>query len=287
VEVDAGIVETFDLAVVAEGGVFTRGEAKPEVAVQDGEHHPGAFRSASGQAISAWASWLAQRGAQPLRHDYQQTAWVGTVGLSGAERGLAVERFTRQGPVALLPLTPAEDGGSAHLSRASLVWCVDARQDPVAGLNDSQRVAVLNALLPAQAGRIEHVGPLKSFPLGLQAQTGLVQGGCLVRIGNAAQTLHPVAGQGLNLGLRDAHALAERLRGAQRRGESTAQALSQVNWSRAADRWSMIAATDFLARSFTWVLPGAATARALGLLAVEHLPGLKPALARQMMFGRR
>ncbi|MFM8636483.1 MAG: 2-octaprenyl-6-methoxyphenyl hydroxylase, partial [Betaproteobacteria bacterium] len=59
------------------------------------------------------------------------------------------------------------------------------------------------------------------------------------------------------------------------------------HWARAADRWSMIAATDFLARSFTWSLPGAATARALGLLAVEHLPGLKPALARQMMFGRR
>ncbi|MFM8797106.1 MAG: FAD-dependent monooxygenase, partial [Betaproteobacteria bacterium] len=110
---------------------------------------------------------------------------------------------------------------------------------------------------------------------------------CLVRIGNAAQTLHPVAGQGLNLGLRDAHALAERLRGAQRRGQSLADALASVHWARAADRWSMIAATDFLARSFTWSLPGAATARALGLLAVEHLPGLKPALARQMMFGRR
>jgi 2-octaprenyl-6-methoxyphenol hydroxylase len=148
-------------------------------------------------------------------------------------------------------------------------------------------MAVLNALLPPSAGRVVHIGPLKSFPLGLQAQTSLVRSGCLVRIGNAAQTLHPVAGQGLNLGLRDAHALAERLRGAQRRGQSLADALASVHWARAADRWSMIAATDFLARSFTWSLPGAATARALGLLAVEHLPGLKPALARQMMFGRR
>jgi 2-octaprenyl-6-methoxyphenol hydroxylase len=212
---------------------------------------------------------------------------VGTVALSGAEPGLAVERFTRQGPVALLPLPPAIDGAQPGLSRASLVWCVDAEHDPVAELSDAQRMAVLNAVLPAQAGRIEHIGALKSFALGLQAQKSLVRGGCLVRIGNAAQTLHPVAGQGLNLGLRDAHALVERLRGAQRRGETTAQALAQVNWARAADRWSMIAATDFLARSFTWALPGAATARALGLLAVEHLPGLKPALARQMMFGRR
>jgi 2-octaprenyl-6-methoxyphenol hydroxylase len=150
-----------------------------------------------------------------------------------------------------------------------------------------QRMAVLNARLPSQAGRIVQIGPLKSFPLGLQAQTHLVQSGCLVRIGNAAQTLHPVAGQGLNLGLRDAHALVDQLRGAQRRGITLEQALSRVHWSRAGDRWSMIAATDFLARSFTWSVPGAATARALGLLAVEHVPGLKPALARQMMFGRR
>jgi 2-octaprenyl-6-methoxyphenol hydroxylase len=226
-------------------------------------------------------------GAQPIRRDYRQTAWVGTVALSGAEAGLAVERFTRQGPVALLPLPPSVESTQAGLSRASLVWCVDAEHDPVADLDDAQRMAVLNALLPPRAGRIEQIGVLKSFPLGLQAQKSLVRSGCLVRIGNAAQTLHPVAGQGLNLGLRDAHALVERLRGAQRRGETTAQALSQVNWARAADRWSMIAATDFLARSFTWALPGAATARALGLLAVEHLPGLKPALARQMMFGRR
>jgi 2-octaprenyl-6-methoxyphenol hydroxylase len=287
VEVDAGITDTFDLVVVAEGGVFTRDTAKPEMAVDDGPQTPADSQAPHINPLSAWASWLSHRGAQPLRHDYQQTAWVGTLTLSGAEPGLAVERFTRQGPVAVLPLPPVHEGDSVHRQRASLVWCVDARQDPVAELHDTQRVAVLNACLPPQAGRIEHLGPLKSFPLGLQAQTSLVRSGCLVRIGNAAQTLHPVAGQGLNLGLRDAHALAERLRGAQRRGESTAQALAWVNWSRAADRWSMIAATDFLARSFTWVLPGAATARALGLLAVEHLPGLKPALARQMMFGRR
>lgn len=283
VEVDAGVVESFDLAVVAEGGVFMRGADRPEVAVQ------------------GWS-------ARQLRHDYGQTAWVGTVSLAGGRPGLAVERFSRQGPVAILPLpsvapqsatsspssgasapagTPRTDTPHDGLLRASLVWCVDASQDPVAALSDAQRVAVLNAVLPESAGRIVDIGPLKAFPLGLQAQLSLVQADCLVRIGNAAQTLHPVAGQGLNLGLRDAHALADRLRGASHRGETLAQTLSQVQWSRAPDRWSMIAATDFLARSFTWTLPGAATVRALGLMAVEYLPGLKPALARQMMFGRR
>ena len=290
VEVDAGVAEAFDLAVVAEGGVFMRDAHRSEVDIDE------TITPSAGEPVGpvpdhsplgAFQQWRRRWDTREIRHDYRQTAWVGTVGLSGAEPGFAVERFTRQGPVALLPLPPAVGTEGPALSRASLVWCVDSDPDPVARLNDAQRMAVLNALLPPQAGRIEHIGPLKSFPLGLLAQTSLVRGGCLVRIGNAAQTLHPVAGQGLNLGLRDAHALVERLRNAQRRGESVAQALAHVDWARAADRWSMIAATDFLARSFTWALPGAATARALGLLAVEHLPGLKPALARQMMFGRR
>jgi len=104
-----------------------------------------------------------------------------------------------------------------------------------------------------------------------------------VRIGNAAQTLHPVAGQGLNLGLRDAHELIAALRWAQ----DLDRALQRVEWARAADRWSMIGATDFLARSFTWKLPGAATARGLGLAALQALPPLKGWLARRMMFGNR
>jgi len=283
VEVDAGCAETFDLAVVAEGGVFTRNAAKPELDIVDEAQAPGPDNG------GGWPAWLSRWNRHQLRHDYGQTAWVGTVDLAGGTPGLAVERFTRQGPVALLPLPslPVSTDRANTAIRASLVWCVDAREDPVAPLSDAQRAAVLNSLLPEAVGRIQRISPLKSFPLGLQAQTSLVRSDCLVRIGNAAQTLHPVAGQGLNLGLRDAYALAERLRGAQRRGQSLADVLSRVHWARAADRWSMIAATDFLARSFTWSLPGAATARALGLLAVEHLPGLKPALARQMMFGRR
>lgn len=282
VEVDAGIAERFDLAVVAEGGVFMRDRSPQELSITSTRQPADAHRT------TALTDWLQ---ARSISHDYGQTAWVGTVMLSGATAGRAIEHFSRHGPVALLPLPPASSNGEPDedrgLLRASLVWCVDARNDPVTALSDEQRVSVLNGLLPEGAGRIERIGPLKSFALGLQAQASLVREGCLVRIGNAAQTLHPVAGQGLNLGLRDAAALVERLRLMNRRGESLEQALAGVQWSRAADRWSMIAATDFLARSFTWQLPGAATLRALGLMAVQHLPGLKPGLARQMMFGRR
>src|SRR6185436_18330612 len=114
---------------------------------------------------------------------------------------MAFERFTRHGPAALLPLLPAGDKRCA-----ALVWCVDANDDPVRELDAGQRRAVLNTLFPSAAGRIVGLSELKDFALGLNAERTLVQGRT-VRIGNAAQTLHPVAGQGLNLGLRDAMSL--------------------------------------------------------------------------------
>ncbi len=240
VEVDAGIAEAFDLAVVAEGGVF------------------------SDQVRKA------------VTHDYGQTAWVGTVTLEGATPGMAFERFTRHGPAALLPLPPRADGQA----RAALVWCVGSADDPVRDLGDAQRLAVLNTLFPPEAGRLVGLSPLKSFALGLNAERTLVEART-VRIGNAAQTLHPVAGQGLNLGLRDAQALVAALRWA----DDLDAALRRVEWARAPDRWTMIAATDFLARSFTWQLPGAATARGMGLAALQALPPVKTWLARRMMFG--
>jgi 2-octaprenyl-6-methoxyphenol hydroxylase len=181
--------------------------------------------------------------------------------------------------VALLPLRADPAGGPR---RASLVWCVPSADDPVAALDEAQRLTVLGRLLPEAARGLRAIGPLKAFPLGLNAERSLVDGR-QVRIGNAAQTLHPVAGQGLNLGLRDAFALVEALRDT----ADIDRALRRVEWSRAADRWSMIAATDFLARSFTWQWPGLGALRGLGLAALQALPPLKASLARQMMFGRR
>jgi 2-octaprenyl-6-methoxyphenol hydroxylase len=154
--------------------------------------------------------------------------------------------------------------------------------DPVRGLDAAQRLALINTLFPAEVGRAVEMSPLKDFALGLNAERTLVEGRT-VRIGNAAQTLHPVAGQGLNLGLRDAHELVAALRDA----TDLERALRGVEWSRAPDRWAMIAATDFLARSFTWRGLGLAALRAAGLAAVQHAPGLKTALARRMMFGGR
>jgi 2-octaprenyl-6-methoxyphenol hydroxylase len=253
VEVNTEIAEHFDLAVVAEGGVF------------------------------------ASQMRKAVTHDYQQTAWVGTVefeaqkasiskasaNLSPFSSGVAFERFTRHGPVALLPF---KDG------RAGLVWCVPSQDDPVRDLTDAQRLAVLRSVFHADVarnwGQMTEISPLKHFPLGLNAERTLTSGRT-VRIGNAAQTLHPVAGQGLNLGLRDAFALVQALS----RSPDVGAVLRKLEWQRGPDRWAMIAATDFLARSFTWKLPGAGAARGLGIAALQQLKPLKSALARQMMFG--
>jgi 2-octaprenyl-6-methoxyphenol hydroxylase len=238
VEIDAGIAERFDLAIVAEGGVF------------------------------------ADQARKAVTHDYGQTAWVGSVKLAeGSPEGVAYERFTRHGPVALLPLR----GG-----RAALVWCVASNDDPVEGLDSAQRLAVLNTLFHPEVGTVHELSPLKRFALGLNAERTLTDGRT-VRIGNAAQTLHPVAGQGLNLGLRDAWELIHRLRSE----PDLDDALRRLEWQRAPDRWAMIGATDFLARSFTWTLPGAGLARGMGLAALQALGPVKSALAQRMMFGSR
>jgi 2-octaprenyl-6-methoxyphenol hydroxylase len=245
VEVDADIAENFDLAVVAEGGVF------------------------SDQARKA------------ITRDYAQNAWVGSVTLAAnSPIGHAYERFTRNGPLALLPLLPlpARDGQR----RAALVWCMPQAEDEIAEMSDAQRLTVIQSLLPAAVGRLQAISPLKCFALGLNAERTLVDGRT-VRIGNAAQTLHPVAGQGLNLGLRDAYALVEALR----KAPDIDAALKRVEWQRAPDRWTTIATTDFLARTFAWRWPGLPVVRGLALGALQALPGVKRRVARAMMFGQR
>ncbi len=251
VELDCGegpLVEGFDLAVVAEGGVF------------------------------------AEQDRKPVTSDYRQNAWVGSVRLAPPGlQGMAIERFTRNGPLALLPLPPDAQG-----PRAALVWCLPQAEDDIAGLSDAQRLVVIQQQLPEVAGRLTGISALKCFALGLNVEPRLLQGRTL-RIGNAAQTLHPVAGQGLNLGLRDAQALVDALHDW---AESPAAGavgldavLARIDRQRAPDRWPMIAATDFLARSFAWRLPGLPGLRGLALAGLERAAPLKTALARRMMFG--
>lgn len=265
IEVDADIADRFDLAVVAEGGVF------------------------ADQPALQWPKGLSR--------DYEQTAWVGQVRLDAqGPDGVAYERFTPSGPAALLPLPPgAVVPGGAVGRRAALVWCVQRSQDPVKALDEAQRLAVLNTVFPVSLGLMVEMSPLKAFPLGLNAHWRLVEHGAVARIGNAAQTLHPVAGQGLNLGLRDVHALLEALRDLGRPGLASgpersalvAAALARFERSRQPDRMALVAATDTLARVFTLGAPILATARGLALGLLQSLKPLKSGLAQVMMFGHR
>jgi 2-octaprenyl-6-methoxyphenol hydroxylase len=209
--------------------------------------------------------------------DYGQTAIVGTVSVSSPQPGVAWERFTPEGPIALLP------SGGARQADYALVWCCApdeaARRSQ---LPDDAFLAELGAAFGERMGRFTKITGRAMFPLGLNALNALVDRRT-VAIGNAAQTLHPVAGQGLNLGLRDAHALCDAL---STNGPTTV-ALSLFAQRRALDRRMTIGATDTLARIFTIDFAPLAAMRGLALSALELVPPVKTVLARQMMFGQR
>ncbi|KVV38670.1 2-polyprenyl-6-methoxyphenol 4-hydroxylase [Burkholderia territorii] len=211
------------------------------------------------------------------RRDYGQTAIVGTVTVSAPRPNVAWERFTHEGPLALLPL------GGPRQAEYSLVWCCApdeaARR---AALPDDAFLRELGAAFGERMGRFVAIAGRASFPLGLSAAQTLVDGRIAI-VGNAAQTLHPVAGQGLNLGLRDAHTLVDAL--SAQGFEPTA--LATFNARRALDRRFTIGATDTLARLFTVDAGPLPLLRGAALTALEFVPPLKKAIARQMMFGQR
>ncbi|HTH60266.1 MAG TPA: UbiH/UbiF/VisC/COQ6 family ubiquinone biosynthesis hydroxylase [Paraburkholderia sp.] len=209
--------------------------------------------------------------------DYGQTALVGVVTVSAPQPHVAWERFTNEGPIALLPM------GGVRGADYALVWCsAPSEGERRAQLTDAQFLAELETAFGARMGHFTQIHGRASFPLGLTA-TGALASGRIAVIGNAAQTLHPVAGQGLNLGLRDAHALADALA----RHGATPLALADFARRRTFDRRMTIGATDTLARLFTVDFAPLATLRGLALTALEFVPPVKAALARQMMFGQR
>ncbi|WP_321923416.1 UbiH/UbiF/VisC/COQ6 family ubiquinone biosynthesis hydroxylase [Paraburkholderia guartelaensis] len=211
--------------------------------------------------------------------DYGQTALVGVVTLAAPQPHVAWERFTDEGPIALLPM------GGVRGADYALVWCcAPAQAERRAQLSDADFLAELGVAFGARMGRFTQIHGRAAFPLGLNALDALVSGhGRIAAVGNAAQTLHPVAGQGLNLGLRDAHALADSLA----QHGATPRALAEFAGRRAFDRRMTIGATDTLARLFTVDFGPLATLRGLALTALEFAPPVKTALARQMMFGQR
>ena len=274
------------ILVNAEGGLFgdqksgrrvasgTQGAAGQHAVTEDGTD---SGKNAGKSANTAPGKNADKSIRENDTRDYGQTALVGTVSVSAPQPHVAWERFTSQGPIALLPM------GGLRGADYALVWCCApdeaARR---AQLSDDEFLRELGAAFGDRMGRFTQIKGRASFPLGLNAVDTLVNGH-IVAIGNAAQTLHPVAGQGLNLGLRDAHALADALSAE----GPTPLALAAFAQRRALDRRLTIGATDTLARLFTVDFGPLAIMRGLALTALEFVPPVKTALARQMMFGQR
>jgi 2-octaprenyl-6-methoxyphenol hydroxylase len=218
--------------------------------------------------------------------DYGQSALVGLVEVENALPHQAWERFTAEGPLAVLP----SHYGTNILN---LVWCgsPESSQQRLQ-LSETDFLKSLQNEFGSRIGRFLKIQDRRVFELGLNYRKHITKDN-EVWIGNAAQTLHPVAGQGLNLGLRDAFLLAEKLASlfsGSTEEQTPAQiqhALESYAHSRKADRTTTIGLTDLMARVFTSNLAPIVVARGLALSALQWLPPVKTALARQMMFGRR
>jgi 2-octaprenyl-6-methoxyphenol hydroxylase len=199
---------------------------------------------------------------------YSQDALVATVRFSEPAGATAYERFTSEGPLALLPLG----------ERYALVWSMrPERARELSAAPEAEFLAALAALAPARAGRPLAAEARTIHPLSLRFRRTTVQAN-EIYIGNAAQTLHPVAGQGLNLGLRDAWELAQIMRG---QDPADARVLQRFAASRRVDAAAAIRVTDFLARAFlkSNVLSG------IALTALDVLPAPRRFFARRMIYG--
>jgi len=209
--------------------------------------------------------------------DYRQQAIVAEVTAEHPRDGVAWERFTAEGPLALLPFR----------DRYALVWSVrPASATALLGLSDSDFLARLREIFGGRLGNFGSVGPRSTFPLSLRYGR-IVRAARVLAIGNAAQTLHPVAGQGLNLGLRDAWELAQMLLDVAKEEIGASRFLARYARSRSFDRYAGIAFTDFLVRTFSNSLTPLALARGAGLAALDALPPARHFLARRMIFGAR
>lgn len=227
----------------------------------------------AGMLVQAEGGVFSEQDAKSVRRDYEQTAIIAHVIPSAPISHRAFERFTEEGPLALLP----QDDGYA------LVWCVrPATASRLYALTDAEFLAELGTAFGTRLGRFIGTTPRITYPLGLNAHAAA--SARTVAIGNAAQTLHPVAGQGLNLGLRDAAVLARMLA-----REPVPENLLRFVAERQSDRRITISLTDTLARVFASAPDGALTQSALGfsLALVDTMPGARRLLAEQMMFGRR
>jgi 2-octaprenyl-6-methoxyphenol hydroxylase len=213
------------------------------------------------------------------RHDYRQVALVAKIWSSEPHGGLAFERFTDEGPMALLP---EED-------HYGLVWTTTPENaSALVAFSEQSFLAALTHRFGPCAGPWTRVADRRTFPLTLEFASRVV-GERTVLLGNAAQALHPVAGQGFNLGVRDAYELAQELLAisivTDRDHFGAPAFLASYSRRRATDRWSGIAFTHGLLGLFGTDVSLLRWPRGLALTLLDALPPVKRMFTRAMLFG--
>ena len=254
--------------VILDGGERLRTRL---VAAADGANSP--LRRGAGIATVEWR--------------YRQTGIVATVAHERPHGGIAVEHFLPSGPFAILPMTdePTRDAAAARRGRSSIVWTEHADLAPrLLALSDAAFGEELGARFGGFLGRIEPVGPRWSYPLTLMQAERYVDRR-LALVGEAAHVIHPIAGQGLNIGIRDIAALAELVVDARRLGLDIGDEalLERYQRRRRADAVLLASVTDGLNRLFSNTIAPVRLARDAGLAIVNQLPPLKRLLMRDAM----
>ncbi|MDX9739625.1 MAG: 2-octaprenyl-6-methoxyphenyl hydroxylase [Gammaproteobacteria bacterium] len=210
------------------------------------------------------------------RVDYGQTAVIANITPQIAHGNRAWERFTESGPLAMLPMAD---------ERCSLVWTARNEDvDRLLALSDAEFLRALQDRFGNRLGRLVRAGARHAYPLAMM-RAERCTGTRLALAGNAAHTVHPVAGQGFNLGMRDVAVLAELIGDACARGgdPGAADVLRGYEQWRAGDHRRVIGFTDTLARVFASEFPPLVIARNMGLVAFDLIPPLKKALMRYSM----
>ncbi len=207
---------------------------------------------------------------------YDQVAMISTIQTQLPHNNVAFERFTERGPVAFLPLSN---------NRISLVWMMQAEEaSSIIKTSDEQFIAQLQNSFGQRLGKITRVGERSSYPLSLLTAKQCI-GNRLVLVGNAAQSLHPIAGQGFNLGLRDVAALSDMLRKAckETRDPGSQMLLDEYqNW-RQNDRDKVVDFTDLIARLFANSSHLVSVPRNTILMAMNWIPELRAQVATAAM----
>ena len=274
--------ESIYKAAVATPGVTWVSRCQP-TAVETGAHQPvlhtsqGSFHAPLVVGADGKDSWVrSQLGIFCRRQSYEQIAMITVCSHPAEHRGVAVELFTPDGPLAVLPM---------RQQQSAIVWSVRSPiMERLKDVSDEEAAEALNNLHMDHRGLLTIVAPRKYYPLGLVMPHQTI-GARTCLVGDAAHVIHPIAGQGVNVGFRDVAGLVETLSEARTLGLDigSQQVLKTYCTKRRLDQATMALVTDGLVRLFghpSWAL---SKIRQRGMQAIEHFPWLKQRMMRHAM----